>query len=186
MIDKYYNQKERAIKLNKKIEKLKEVLLHCPRIYLVKNCLPENCKRYRNILLQYDSSASERYGNDIISVIIETELELLFLKNYKLNIFAKYNSNYMKECFIEDIWIQTKQKFLEKISELSQNRNLQEVIRKKLDYIGREDGEWYKEFKYNIQFITRVAYSNSENEKKWKKFMDWWKGYRPPYGHNLN
>jgi hypothetical protein len=183
---KYYNKKERDIKLNKKINELEEILFHYPRIYLVKNCLPHSFNQYQEKLLHYDSNAENNInvqGIDIIQDIIKAELKLLFLKNYKLNIFVRYNSNYMKKCFIKDIWTQNKQNFLDKISELSQDSDLQNVIRKKLNYIGRKDGKWYEEFKNNIQFINSPR--GSPDKQKWLEFANWWKRYWP-YGHNLD
>lgn len=197
------NKKERDIKLNKKINELEKILFHYPRIYLVKNCLPYSFKQYQKRLLYYDSYAVDNInvqGIDIIQGIIEAELTYLYLKNYKLNIFTDYYTRYIENHFIDwktdsnKVNSQYRAKYKKDrfrtytaiknmIFKLSQDRSLQDVIRKKLDYIGREDGEWYQEFKNNIQFINSPR--GSPGEQKWLEFANWWKRYWP-YGHNLN
>jgi hypothetical protein len=137
---------------------------------------------------------------DIIQAIIEAELTLLFLKNYKLNIFKNYYTRYIENHFIHyktDDYNANKdyRKKYKKdrygtylaikniIFKLSQDSKLQEVIRKKLNYIGREDGKFYKTLKYNIRFINSPR--GSPEEMEWLKFVRWWNGYWP-YGHNLD
>ena len=69
------------------------------------------------------------------------------------------------------------------IFNLSQDRGLQEVIRKKLNYIGRKDGIFYKKFNDNIKFIDSPR--GSSGKQTWLEFANWWKSYWP-YGHNLD
>ena len=197
------NKKERDIKLNKKINELNDILFHYPRISLVRNCLPYSFNQYQKRLLHYDKAAVDDINVqriDIIQAIIEAELTLLFLKNYKLNIFTNYYTRYIENHFID--WktdsnkvnkqYRTKYKkdrfrtylaIKNMIFNRSQDRGLQEKIREKLNYIGREDGEWYQKFNNNIKFIT--LHNNHPDKQIWIDFVNWWKRYWP-YGHNLN
>jgi hypothetical protein len=157
-------------------------------------------KRFLNLNVGNANEHIQTAGIDIIQAIIEAELTLLFLKNYKLNIFKNYYTRYIENHFID--WktdsytvnkdyrkkykkdrYNTYSSLYAMIFKLSQDSKLQEKIREKLNYIGRKDGKFYKTLKYNIQFINSPRGTPAEIE--WLRFMKWWNEYWP-YGHNLD